>query len=139
MFQQNTTRYPTPTDLVVENPQLIWGIPPSVYARTAPHLTSRPQASTILSTLETELAPLKVAASEEWDKKALQSAISHVIEALSPGYPTPEAARDAVYEALRFALMGDPHLSSKPASMVMYILGPEEVSARFLRAAEALR
>lgn len=139
LFQQNTTRYPTPADLVVENPQLIWDIPPSVYAHTSSNLTSKSQASTILSTLDTEVAPLKAAASEEWDKKALQSAISHVIEALSPGYPAPEAARDAIYEALRFALMGDPHLPSKPASMVMYILGPGEVSARFSRAAEALR
>lgn len=135
LFQVNTTRYPQPSDLVLENPQLIWDVPPHVYARSA-ESTPRDQTLQVLTALETELAPSKVA---DWERAPLQSAVASVIAALAPEYPTPEAARDAVYEALRFSLMGDPHLPSKPANMVMFLLGRAGTDARFARAKEALR
>lgn len=137
LFHNNTTKYPKPTDYVIENPQLIWDVPPHVYAKSAPSLPMKPTIR-IIKTVEAELETLK-AEGRAWDKKRLQAAITSAITTLEPKYHKPEEARDAVYEALRFALLGDPHLPSKPANVVLLLLGPEETSARFTRATEALR
>ena len=92
----------------------------------------------ILKTVEAELDALRTE-ERPWDKRRIQSAINTTIATLQPKYHTPEEARDAVYAGLRFGLLGDPDLPSKPANAVIFLLGPDETSARFARATEALR
>ncbi|PKS13304.1 hypothetical protein jhhlp_000075 [Lomentospora prolificans] len=140
MFKMNTTRYGHLTDLVIENPQLLWTVPTSAYdAGLASSGDKVPSFSTAIAAVEALLYPLAApASSSKWTQKELQQAISAAISSVAPQYPTPEAARDNVYAALRFAFLGDASKSSKPASVVFYLLGPEESLKRLFEASQAL-
>lgn len=137
LFHHNTTKYPKVTDFVIENPQLIWNVPHHVYEKAAQSMEKRPN-NRILKTVQSELDALKTD-ERPWDKRRIQSAINAAITTLQPKYHSPEEARDAVYVGLRFGLLGDPNLGSKPANAVIFLLGREETAARFARAAKALR
>lgn len=137
LFSNNTSKYSQVTDLVVENPQLIWDIPDHLFEKAAQSMETKPTIR-ILKTVEAELDALKTD-ERPWDKRRIQWAISAAITTLEPKYHKPEDAREAVYEALRFGLVGDPFLPSKPASTVIFVLGREATSARFARAVAALR
>ncbi|SPO02897.1 related to glutamyl-tRNA synthetase [Cephalotrichum gorgonifer] len=133
----NTARYPRPTDIILENPQLIWSVPPAVYRRNAGQLASSERALRILLALEEELNSLS-----RWDMDGLRAAISSVMDTVVP----PDAsksekgdARNDVYDALRFATVGEPHVASKPASIVLLLLGRDETAARLALAREALQ
>lgn len=143
VFKANTTRYGHHTDVVIENPQLIWTVPTSAYDAGAASL-SKAQVSDFAAALvavEALLRPLAatdLASPSQWTQKELQQAITAAIATLATQYPSPEAARDTVYAALRFASMGAADRASKPASLVFCLLGPEESLKRLGNAAKAL-
>lgn len=137
LFHNNTTKYPKAEDFVIENPQLVWKVPHHVYEKAAQSMDKRPN-NRILRTVEAELETLRTEG-RPWDKRRIQAAINAAITTLQPKYHSPEESRDAVYAGLRFGLMGSPDLASKPANAVIFLLGREETSARFARAAETLR
>ncbi|KAL2891458.1 putative glutamate--tRNA ligase, mitochondrial [Ceratocystis lukuohia] len=143
VLQANSTKYPKPVDVLLQNPYLVWSIPSKTYRlsveNSANDADTMDKEDQVLNQLYDALSAIP---EPLWTQAGISKTLTECIvelKAKTSEDSDQENPTAFVHSCIRFAVVGDPNVPCKASSVVLGLIGKNEALTRLQAARNALK